>query len=405
MNRPYRYRWLCAALIVGGSGVLGCGSDSTSPVELAPIAYDMNATVPPGAELYKCKLVKMPDRGGEIFVSGGNYTASEGTHHFLLFRTSKGAEGLPLDKTVDCYEGNGVMQYERGYVTGGTERSESAEFPPGLGLPFESGEILLFEGHFLNTSTQAEEAKIHVELDTVVASEIDYRVGTFRFYDPFIYLPPDAKAKAQMRCHIHHDVTLLSAGSHMHMRGVDYHAYADIAGQPPATTPFYTTHDWQHPVNYENPFALPAGSALRYQCDYVNPSPFVVIQGLSATTNEMCMLSGFYYPQQDAAEDECTSMDMHGTGTRSCAETTSCLSLCPPSDAPDFTPGNAAVGPCFQQCIVDSCPNVTETLVSPARVHGVEVQGRLQDLRHDLLAMRRGQLQVGARRLRRAPLR
>jgi hypothetical protein len=350
------------SLLALGLAVTACGGGESSSPDLAPITFDMSVHVPVAAELHTCEFVKMPERGGQIFVSGGDYTTTEGTHHFLLFRTSPGAKDLPLNKTVDCYEGDGLMQYERGYVTGGQDRSESAQFPPGLGLPFESGEILLFEGHFLNTSSRAVEAHVHVELDTVAASEVDYRVGTFRFYDPFIYLAPEAKARAAMRCHIHHDVTLLSAASHMHERGVGYRAYADIAGQSMASTPFYTTNDWQHPVPFEKPFRLPAGSALRYQCDYVNPSPFSVIQGLSATTNEMCMLSGFYYPEQDAAEEACTSMDMNGTGTRSCAQTLSCLSLCPPSDAPDFSPGHADVGPCFQQCIVDSCPNVTETL-------------------------------------------
>ena len=361
MNRHRLTNWLGRAALVAAAGVaLGCG-DSTS-VDLAPITFDMSVHVAPSAELHTCEFVKMPDCGGEIFVDGGSYTTTVGTHHFLIFRTAKDIGDVQLNKTVDCYEGDGLMQYERGYVTGGQDRAESATFPPGLGLPFESGEVLLFEGHFLNTSGAAEEAKIHVEMTTVVAGEVDYRVGTFRFYDPFIYLPPAAKARAAMRCHIHHDVTLLSAASHMHERGVAYRAYADIAGHDRATSPFYTTNDWQHPIPFEKPFALPAGSALRYQCDYVNPSPFEVIQGLSATTNEMCMLSGFYYPQQDAEEEECKSMDMHGTGDRTCAQTTSCLALCPPSGAPDFSPGHADVGSCFQQCIVDSCPNVTETL-------------------------------------------
>jgi hypothetical protein len=340
---------------------LGCdGADKS--VAGAPIEFDMSTDVAVGAERYTCMFVKMPDTGGEIFVGGGSYTTTPGTHHFLLFRTAKDMPTPTYDTPVDCNEGDGVMQYERGYVTGGQLPSDSAEFPAGLGLPFESGETLLFEGHFLDASSAAELASIHVELDTVDPSTILDRVGTFRFYDPFIYLAPRASAKAAMRCHIHEDVTLISAGSHMHERGVGYSAFVDQPGQGFSAAPFFTTSDWQHPTPWEGATSLTSGSALRFECDYDNPSDGVIVQGPSATANEMCMLAGFYFPEQDAAEEDCTSMDMHGTGARTCAETASCVALCPPSEAPNFSPGSAAVGPCWQQCVVDSCPNVTEAL-------------------------------------------
>ena len=34
----------------------------------------------------------------------------------------------------------------------------------------------------------------------------------------------------------------------------------------------------------------------------------------------------------------------------------------PPEGEPQLSQGSAAVGECFQKCIVDSCPNVTEVL-------------------------------------------
>lgn len=341
-----------------------CGGEPSSPAPPSPppIVFDMEINVPAGAEVHTCQFVQMPDDGDEIFVTGGEYDTTAGTHHFLMFRTAPDMPPQPLNQPVDCYEGDGAMQYERGYVTGGQLEHEAAEFPLGLGLPFEPGAILLMQSHVVNASAEPVDAHVHVELNTVDGAYIQHRVGTFRFYNPFIYVPAGDSATASMRCHIHQPVKLISGGAHMHARGVDYRAYIDHAGSPSAADPFYTTTDWQHPPNFLGIVDLEAGSTIRFQCDYQNSSDGPVVQGLSALDNEMCMFSGFYYPAQDEDEEDCVSMDMHGTGDRSCAQTNSCISLCDPSEEPRFDEGTAEVGACFQKCIVDSCPNVTEAL-------------------------------------------
>ena len=101
---------------------------------------------------------------------------------------------------------------------------------------------------------------------------------------------------------------------------------------------------------------------MRFECDYQSNDAQDVVQGLSADTNEMCMFSAFYYPEGAADEDACVQMDEHGSGTRSCAQTSSCIQTCPRSEAPSFGDGKADVGPCYQKCITDSCPNVTGAL-------------------------------------------
>jgi hypothetical protein len=360
-------------LTVGTVAVVGpsCSSATTTPPSTTnttntnTIVFEMSVPAPAQRELYQCQFVKMPDTGGEVFVSGGTYTTTPGTHHFLMFRTAPDMTAPPaLNAPVDCFEGQGVMQYERGFVTGGQVRTESADFPEGAALAFKPGEVLLFQGHFVNAGAQEVQAKIHVEMRSTAAETVKWRVGTYRFYNPFIYLPPGAHAPAtaSMRCHIHHDVTILSAGSHMHKRGVAYRAYFDTAGGPPADNPFFTTNDWQSPPYWRGPLTIPAGSAIRFFCDYQNDGDQPIIQGLSADNNEMCMFSAFYIPESDSDDDDCVSMDMHGTGTRTCAETNSCLLQCSPSDEPNFGSGKADVGECWQKCITESCPNVTETL-------------------------------------------
>ena len=335
-----------------------CGGDDEAP---PPITFEMSVRVAPGQELHACQFVKMPDEAGEIFVSGGSYVTSSGTHHFLLSRTAPDMPDQPLGQVIDCNEGDGVMQYERGFVTGGQLERDKADFPFGLALPFAPGEVLMMQSHIVNPSVEETNATVDVELTRSRPEWVEHRVGTFRFYNPFIHVPANGTSTAAMRCHIHADVQLLTAGAHMHARGAAYRAFVDRPGTDPATEPFYTTAEWQHPDYHVGVVDLPAGSAIRFACDYANMTEREVFQGRSVD-DEMCMLSAFYFPAQDFDEEICASMDSHGSGTRSCAQTNSCIQLCDPKEVPKFSESSAEVGPCFQACIVDSCPNVTATL-------------------------------------------
>ena len=344
--------------------VSSCGTSSATGPASRVVSFDMSVTVQASAEEYQCQFVKMPDDPGTLFVGGGSYATSPGVHHFLLFRTAPMTPPPQLGAPVDCFNTGGVMQYERGFVSGGQLPAGNASFPTGDALAFAPGEVLLFQVHLLNASASDLDAKVHVEMDLVDPASVVSRVGTFRFYDPYIDVPAHGTGTAQMRCHVHHDVTLLSAGSHMHHRGVAYRAYLDSSSDARAPAPFYTTTDWEHPPYWYGPMLAPAGSAIRFTCDYRNDDDVDAIQGPSADLNEMCMFSAFYVPEQDPSEDDCVSMDLHGTGSRSCAQTNSCLSACSPADEPRFGDGLADVGACWQKCIVESCPNVSAVLTA-----------------------------------------
>lgn len=343
----------------------GCSSSSSSAGTTKPsITFDLHATVgTTQPERYVCEFVQMPGGSGPIYVDGGSFQASVGTHHFLLFRTSLTAPPPNLGQQVDCFQGQGVMQYERGFVTGGQTLSDEGHFTPGLALAFQPGDVLLLQWHLLDATSHDIDASLHVELDTVPADTVTTRVGTLRFYNPYIYVPADAPGSAHMRCHLHHDITLLLAAPHMHALGVGYSAYLDSPGAPPASAPFYTTNLWSNPASWTGALSAPSGSDIRYECDYRNTRDTAVVQGLSETDDEMCMFSAFYVPETDGEDDDCTSMDQLGTGTQSCAQTTSCLEQCSPSDEPHFETGSPTVGACWQQCIAASCPNATATLL------------------------------------------
>jgi hypothetical protein len=359
------------------------------------ITFSLSGMLAPGEEAYLCRYVRMPPEGVDgpgatIYVRGGRHALSEGAHHYLLYRTRLTDWTDAMGDVVRCDEHAVVMKSATDYVTGGQTPQENADFPSGAALPFAPGEILLLQGHFLNASAAPREAKVDLTLRTTSVAKVAQAAGVLRFYDPFIVVPPRGRSRATMRCPIPNDIVLLSGAAHMHARGVAYAAFVDPPNGPPSTTPFYTTSDGLRPTFFVGWQKIPAGSFLRFQCDYASDEDRTVVQGLSAASDEMCMFSGFYVaagapdgggagdaadaagpgsaagsafrPALSPADEACERMDEHGTGALSCAETTSCLEACPVSDAPDFASGDPRVGACWQRCITSSCPNVTGAL-------------------------------------------
>lgn len=344
--------------------LLGCETAAPDD-EVSTVAFSLEGDLAPGQERTLCRYVRMPAaRAGdaEVFVRGGRHALSEGGHHYLLYRTNKTSWSDDMDATVDCGEHEGVLGNVTTYVTGGQTREADADFPAAAALAFQPNEILLLQGHFLNASREPRRASVHLELRTIPAAAVEERAGVLRFYDPFIVVPPRGRGRATMSCTIKRDVTLLSAAAHMHARGKRYAAYLDLPGAPPSAEPFYTTKDGLHPTFYVGHLPIPSGSTIRYECEYESTEDRVVTQGPSAEKDEMCMLSAFYFPAMDAADEACTDMHGHGTGGASCAATTACLETCPVEERPRFETGDPRVGPCWQRCIIDSCPNVTAAL-------------------------------------------
>ncbi|MBX3223616.1 MAG: hypothetical protein KF795_24100 [Labilithrix sp.] len=329
------------------------------------VAFSLEAELAAGQEAHFCRYVRMPDGPPDqrLFVRGGRHDLADGTHHYLLYRTRVTAWADGMDRVVPCDEHEAVMKSATSYVTGGQTPHEDADFPAAAALAFRPGEILLLQGHFVNASPRARTVRVDLALRTAASSAVEHEAGVLRYYNPFIFVPPRGKATAKMACTLKKDITLLSAAAHMHARGVAYRAYVDLPGAPPSEAPFYTTKDGLHPTFYAGFMALPAGSTIRYECDYENAAgERPVVQGLSAEADEMCMLSAFYYPAMAPEDEACEDMSGHGTGTATCLDTVACLEGCPVSERPDFSSGDPRVGACWQRCITSSCPAVTGAL-------------------------------------------
>jgi hypothetical protein len=320
----------------------------------------MSNHVAAGSESFRCELVAMPSTAGWIVGASHHYTP--GSHHMLLYKTDLQSIPPGADQPADCYEGGSQLMADiRGVVYGGQQPDGSYQAPRGVGLRYAANEVLLLQVHYLNASNADADTDLAVTLDTTDQG-VTTDAGVLFYYDPFIDVPAGAKATAQMRCVVPAAVTLLTLSPHFHSRGVGYAAYLDDADGTLAPQPFYTSTDWQHPATLAHPLSIAAGRQLRFECDYDNTGGTAeYLQGFSATSNEMCMLTGLYYPAMGEQAEFCfDGADRFGSGPATCAQTLACTASCPVADKPDYSTG--AVGPCWQRCIVSSCPAATEPL-------------------------------------------
>ena len=69
----------------------------------------------------------------------------------------------------------------------------------------------------------------------------------------------------------------------------------------------YETNEWADPEpwKFDPALLIPQGGGIDIHCEYKNDSSNYLSFGESAATNEMCILSGTYYPAPNGASIIC----------------------------------------------------------------------------------------------------
>lgn len=359
-------KWLGAAALVGSAiWVVGCGSESAETPGEADTnrqSYEFSTRVEVGEEVQLCKFIRMPSDGRELSISRMEHDYTPGSHHFLVFRTELTEMPEGGDVFTPCAEGGGGagsswMSQVRGIVYGAQSEVGEFDFPDGVGMHVSPGELMLVQAHYLNTSNMALDAKMNFHLEFVEAAEVSQEAGVLFFFNPKIHLNPNAQGSASLSCPIRSDISLAFAASHMHRRGISFHAETDdIASPAMQEGALYTTTDWEEPLprNFGADGGLiHAGSTITYTCDFANDTANPVVAGASADTNEMCMFVGMYWPRQDQAMEWCYDGVTDGVGKLGGAETFDCLAGCR---------GSADADACSGACWDNACPNVAMKL-------------------------------------------
>jgi hypothetical protein len=365
-------RWapLAVALLVGcspkgGTQDTSAGDAGDAAVDAGPsVALAFSAHVLPNTQLYSCTFVAMPT--APVYITGFSHTYSSGYHHLYVYETDLTSLPDGGGTATDCYGQTDPMAHARANIYAQEVMSGAFAFPPGVALPAVAGQVFLVQAHYLNATADAIDASASLSID-YTTSDPGQHAGAFFFYDPFIDVGPDSEATATMRCLVPSNVTVLTTVGSAHQRAIGYEAYVDTATTPGAN-PYYHADGWSDALPLVFNLPIPAGSYVRQLCTYDNSSnPTEYLQGIPAATSEQCILSGLYFPELDATFDACQGADEMGTGKAACPATSTCVAKCAPGSSPPANlelGGEPAIDPCWQRCIVASCPDTFSLLGS-----------------------------------------
>lgn len=310
--------------------------DACSEIELGVpdngVQLSLPLQVPASSELEYCKLV-MLEEDLNLRVGEGYYT--DGSHHGNVHRTSYHGEiptemvsGEPFEgdptQPHPCPEGPGDLWDTRGVIAGGrplarrgsedrTTAGSPRVLPDNTAFRLKKGDVLVVNFHMINTHLEPVDSCFKINLNHVPDGQVEHELGSFFLYDIHVTLPPASRASARMACPVLSEAKLLTAVSHMHARGVRARATLwDGKPSDPGAKPLRELYDqsqWAEPpvVAFDEPLALSPGQWIEWSCDYENDEERAVAQG-TASTDEMCMFIGAYYPRNFFME-QCADPD------------------------------------------------------------------------------------------------
>jgi hypothetical protein len=355
--------------LVAGVLLVGC-SDGAEDVQLPPssglaappvgegLQLSMRAQIGAGVETEYCQYVVLPEA---VDVREFEHAYSPGSHHLLLYMTTLEASEVTGDlERFECASRDdlrlGGIAYAAQVPAGQTA------FPEGVAMRFEKSQVLMVQSHYLNTTADAVDADVRLNLWKSQGA-VEQEAGTLFFYDYSIVVPPHSEASAKMRCEIGNDLQMSFAMSHMHRRGVGYRSQLVGGGQDAVS--LYETDRWEgvEPVVMDPPLQVKAGQTIEFECDYRNDSDEAIIEGPSGAKNEMCMFVATYWPRLDLADEFCSrpgSGPVHD-GDTTCAETLECFQSTTDAVAREQCQVRTCAGASpaladFNHCLFFNCP-------------------------------------------------
>ena len=261
--------------------------------------------VPAGGDREGCEYAVAPNRKA-MDVSEFELHATPGTHHFVVW-SYLGADRNPADfwRGIAYVPGCTGLGPQNGAsnanLFGMLPARERFHFPPGVAVRLEPHAIVYPNLHFHNYSDapvlgQAVFNFIPAPEGSVRHHAQAFTVGSFQ-----IDIPPMGTASLTGEWHTPNDLNLVQISTHEHRRGttVTVH-HVDASGADVGELVVST--NWDHPTVqwYQDAFRLPAGDGIRFTCEWSNPDNIPVHFGVTSE-DEMCFVTGYFYPDDDAA--------------------------------------------------------------------------------------------------------
>lgn len=284
----------CASSGGSGGGSAGTGGGNTGGAgnsgNTITIKTDVR-TVGKGEEAFFCQNFTNPF-GGPVDVVESESFMTPGSHHMFVFYEPGATDG-PVE---DC----SGLEYKRTLHTAQTPQHKTT-YPAGVGRHVEGDQGLRVMAHYLNTGGAPIEAQITVVFKVVPGGTMAMQAASIFFNNLTVFVGPNTTESISKTCNIPHEARIIDIVSHMHQHGTHFKAETDTGAI------VYEGSDWDEPepAHYDPAMVVPAGSSITYTCDYTNTTSQYLTFGDSAVTNEMCILSGTYYPAPEGESIIC----------------------------------------------------------------------------------------------------
>lgn len=263
-------------------------------------------TVSPSGDREGCEHMVTPNRH-PMDVAAFELKTTPGTHHFVVW-DYLGQDQNPADfwSGIEYSTACVGLGPQDGSVTtanlfGMLSGHVHFRFPKGVAVRLQPQANVYANLHYHNygatpVNTDAVFNFIRARKGSVKHHAQAFTVGTIQ-----IDIPANGSASVTGDWHAPTDLNLVAVSTHQHRRGTDVLVHMiDAAGNDMGKV--VDSPNWEHPSVrwFQQAMRLQAGEGFRFTCSWQNPDDHPVRFGVTSE-DEMCFVTGYFYPDDDAA--------------------------------------------------------------------------------------------------------
>jgi len=291
----------------------GDDDDGSNPQPDPNAAFEVvskDASLAPGEQTTYCYYFHTSNTEDALIAKWSSHM-SPGSHHAILYLNPSG-QGQQPDGTLDPSGNCGGFSLQGGapiwtYAT----QTEDQE----LSLPSDDGNRkplaqkvaahtpAVLQLHYLNATLDPITAHIDLKAFALPAGTDYTETAAYVTYNQDIAIDKDAiQQPVTASCGVPDNVKFWTISTHSHKQSVKTVVFDGTIDN--SSTEIFTSMDWEHPgskdwMTPQTPFYTFTNTKLSWTCTYTNDGDnhdSVIHAGPSASTNEMCMATGYFFP-------------------------------------------------------------------------------------------------------------
>lgn len=287
----------------------GCGDvrEHDPDPDRAGFGLEMEVTVAPGEEAWKCQIGELPIDGPR-YVHAVEHEQTHGMHHMDVMILLWSGVNLPPG-LYDCgplYAENPRLMEETTLYASQSPTGDIV-LPPGTVAEIPGPLTVMHEIHYVNTTDAPQRVFSRIRAKTIPPTEVTQTIWGIAVRDTHLEIPAGSRHVEWTRCEFDADVDILFLSSHTHELGrlVEIFRWDGVA----TGESVYRNTDWQTPVLAafdRAPLHVAAGQGLEFRCEFENDRDQPVGWGFGAQ-DEMCQIAVVFTPGDPGIE--CTIVD------------------------------------------------------------------------------------------------